>query len=404
MSATLAREGAAERVFERLYRRHRRDVYRAVLRDVRNPADAEDVTQTAFLNAYRALRRGDEPERPRAWLLTIAQNVSRRRFRMQAVRPQEVELDPEIAAAPEVDGPTATEIREAIARLRPSHQEVLVLREIGGHSYAEIAEETGLSLAAVETLIFRARRALQDELEARPTARALALGWLPELVMRALGWLGRRGLAAKAAGAAGVAAVATGVSVQTGAVPLPDGWTGVPRADQPAGVSPALVRNVPVVRSQARKETGSATNPNGNGSASGDAAPVGGITLPGGAAPSLELPGVETPGLPLPEVPLPEAGVPVPEVPVPEVSVPDTPVPDVPLPEAQVPDVPIPDLPLPEVQVPEVQVPEVQVPDVQAPDVQVPEVQLPAVQLPAVQLPAVEPPALPEAPSLPELP
>ncbi|MGH2996793.1 MAG: RNA polymerase sigma factor, partial [Gaiellaceae bacterium] len=187
MSATLAKEGAAERAFERLYRRHRRDVYRAVLRDVRNPADAEDVTQTAFLNAYRALRRGDAPERPRAWLLTIAQNVSRRRFRMQAVRPQEVELDPEVAAAPELEGPTATEIREALARLRPSHQEVLVLREIGGLSYAEIAEETGLSLAAVETLIFRARRALRSELEARPTARALALGWLPELVSRALG-------------------------------------------------------------------------------------------------------------------------------------------------------------------------------------------------------------------------
>ncbi len=55
--------------FERLYRQHRGDVYRFVLRDVRNPEEAEDVTQTAFLNAYRAIQHGEEPERPRAWLL-----------------------------------------------------------------------------------------------------------------------------------------------------------------------------------------------------------------------------------------------------------------------------------------------------------------------------------------------
>ena len=44
--------------FERLYRRHRSDVYRAVLRDVRDADEAEDVTQIAFLDAYRALLRG----------------------------------------------------------------------------------------------------------------------------------------------------------------------------------------------------------------------------------------------------------------------------------------------------------------------------------------------------------
>lgn len=354
MSATLAREGAAERAFEHLYRCHRRDVYRAVLRDVRNPADAEDVTQTAFLNAYRALRRGDEPERPRAWLLTIAQNVSRRRFRMQAVRPHEVELDPELAVAPEVEGPTATEIREALARLRPSHQEVLVLREIGGLSYAEIAEEMGLSLAAVETLIFRARRALRGELEGRPTARALALGWLPELVARALGWLGRRGLAAKAAGVAGAAAVATGVVVQAGTLPLPGGGNEVPRSDRPASFAPGSANDVPAARAQATREgTAPATRQKANPPGSNGTSAGGAVGLPDVAVPSLELPGVETPGLPVPEVPLPEAEVPVPDVPVPDVPVPDVPVPDVP-----VPDVPVPDVQVPEVQVPGVDVPE----------------------------------------------
>jgi RNA polymerase sigma factor (sigma-70 family) len=152
--------------FERLYRLHRRDVYGAVLRDVRDPAEAEDVTQIAFLNAYRAMRKGQEPEKPRAWLVTIARNVIRRRYREVMRRHQEVSLDPEIAVAHEdVDGPTAGEITAAIRRLPETQQRVILLREIQGHSYTEIAEEMDLSLAAVETLIFRARRSLSSALE-----------------------------------------------------------------------------------------------------------------------------------------------------------------------------------------------------------------------------------------------
>ena len=47
-----------ERSFEQLYRRHARDVYQYALAVLANPADAEDVTQTTFLNAYRAFQRG----------------------------------------------------------------------------------------------------------------------------------------------------------------------------------------------------------------------------------------------------------------------------------------------------------------------------------------------------------
>jgi RNA polymerase sigma factor (sigma-70 family) len=152
--------------FERLYRLHRRDVYGAVLRDVRDPAEAEDVTQTAFLNAYRAMRKGEEPEKPRAWLVTIARNVIRRRYRELMRRPQEVHLDPDVAmAVSDVEGPTAGEIAAAIRRLPANQRRVILLREIQGRSYAEIADEMGLSRAAVETLIFRARRSLAAELE-----------------------------------------------------------------------------------------------------------------------------------------------------------------------------------------------------------------------------------------------
>src|SRR2546423_15535475 len=100
--------------FERLYRRHRGDVYRFLLRDLGSPEDAEDVTQAAFLNAYRALDRGERPERPQAWLLTIARNVSNRRFRTLSRRPRETRLDPELLeSAAAAEGPNAGEIRRA---------------------------------------------------------------------------------------------------------------------------------------------------------------------------------------------------------------------------------------------------------------------------------------------------
>jgi DNA-directed RNA polymerase specialized sigma24 family protein len=81
-----------EFAFERLHRRHRRAVYGLALRDLRDPDEAEDITQVTFLNAYRALWRGDAPESPRAWLLAIARDVCRRRYRARALRPLEVEL------------------------------------------------------------------------------------------------------------------------------------------------------------------------------------------------------------------------------------------------------------------------------------------------------------------------
>jgi DNA-directed RNA polymerase specialized sigma24 family protein len=57
----VARANGQEEAFEHLYRRHRGELYRFLLRRTGNPADAEDVAQTAFLNAYRALARGRAP-------------------------------------------------------------------------------------------------------------------------------------------------------------------------------------------------------------------------------------------------------------------------------------------------------------------------------------------------------
>ena len=156
-----------ERSFESVYRKHVRDVYGFSLSILGNAQDAEDVTQTTFLNAYRALSRGEKIQNVRAWLLAIAHNVCRQRFRTAARRPQEVELDPEAAEAfYDEDAPTATEIRSAMNQLAFNQRTVLVLREIEGLTYGEIGEAMGISLSAVETLLFRARQALREQLEA----------------------------------------------------------------------------------------------------------------------------------------------------------------------------------------------------------------------------------------------
>jgi RNA polymerase sigma factor (sigma-70 family) len=149
---------------ELLYRRHAPDVYRYAYGLLRNRADAEDAMQTTFLNAQRAFAKGVRPEDARPWLIRIARNVCREGFRRAGRRPIEVFLQDGISAA-EPDGPSAEEIREALSQLSLNQRAVLVMREFEGRKYSEIAASLGLSVSAVETLLFRARRALREQLE-----------------------------------------------------------------------------------------------------------------------------------------------------------------------------------------------------------------------------------------------
>ena len=127
-----ARRSAADSSFERLYRKHVHGVYRYALAVLQNEADAEDVTQTTFLNAYRAIQRGERPHTPHNWLITIAHNVCRQRFRMSSRRPREVELNDSVTPTPDEDAdvPTATEIRRALGFLAFNQRAALVMREL----------------------------------------------------------------------------------------------------------------------------------------------------------------------------------------------------------------------------------------------------------------------------------
>ncbi len=157
---------AARRALDDLYRSHAAEVYRYAYAVLGNHADAEDVTQTTFVNALRALERGERPRKPSNWLITITHNIVRQRFRQQQSRPTEVELIREVAQEPEEsNGPSMEELVRALQRIPQNQREALVLRELEGRSYDEIAQTLNLTKGALETLLFRARRSLADELE-----------------------------------------------------------------------------------------------------------------------------------------------------------------------------------------------------------------------------------------------
>jgi RNA polymerase sigma factor (sigma-70 family) len=158
---------AASRAIDELYRRHGREVYRYAFAVLGNHADAEDVTQTTFLNAYRALGQGVRPRKPSNWLLAIASNAIKQRFRSEQARPRHVELDESTASAEpaDVEGPTVGELLAALSKIPPQQRQAIVLREFEGRSYAEIADILGVTTSALETLLFRARRSLAEELE-----------------------------------------------------------------------------------------------------------------------------------------------------------------------------------------------------------------------------------------------
>jgi RNA polymerase sigma factor (sigma-70 family) len=259
---------ARDRAFERLYRRYVSDVYRYTLALLRNPADAEDITQTTFLNAYRAYKRGEEPLKPQNWLIKIAHNACRTRYLRASRRPVEVPLDQSLRelAVPVDDIPDIKAVLDALAKLPFNQRAALVMRELEGRSYAEIAQALDVSVPAVETLIFRARRSLRVR---HAALRKLAVLPLPASLSSFSGGgaavgggaiLGS-GLLLKAVFAVGVGVVAgtAGPTVQA-KVLAPQGQVNVPHKPAlavesgSASSAPARPRaKVSIVATEARK-------------------------------------------------------------------------------------------------------------------------------------------------------
>jgi RNA polymerase sigma-70 factor (ECF subfamily) len=158
---------------EQLFQAYSAAVYRYCLKRLDSPDEAEDAVQVTYLNAWRSLRRGTQPTEPRAWLFGIAANVCATTLRTR-LRGASIEVrDPEDFERLPSGGPPGEDLVDLDAALQalPTRQrQALVLRDWRGLSYDEIATKLDASQPAVETLLFRARRAVVASL-ATPARR-----------------------------------------------------------------------------------------------------------------------------------------------------------------------------------------------------------------------------------------
>jgi RNA polymerase sigma factor (sigma-70 family) len=155
-----------------LYERYGQQIFRFCQRQLRNREEAEDATQTTFLNAFRGLERGSAVEYESAWLHKIALNVctsrqrsSQRRGRLELFGDFDAMRD-RVPARDEGGRDELFGLDVALRRLPEQQRRALLLREWQGLTYHEIAEALGLSKPAVETLLFRARQSLAHGLTA----------------------------------------------------------------------------------------------------------------------------------------------------------------------------------------------------------------------------------------------
>ena len=161
---------AASETAEQLFQEHSGWIYGYCLRILRSPEEAEDALQTTYLNACRSLNQGTRPRAGSAWLLRIARNVCLERLRSagrrgRLERVQDITVLEETVAAPDRPHEALIGLTDALLGMPEQQRRAVLLREWKGLSHREIAEELGLTQAAVEALIFRGRRSLAAALE-----------------------------------------------------------------------------------------------------------------------------------------------------------------------------------------------------------------------------------------------
>jgi RNA polymerase sigma-70 factor (ECF subfamily) len=168
-------------------------LYAAALRMTRNPSDAEDLVQETYLRAYRGFGGFQEGTNLKAWLYRILTNTYINSYRARKRRPDETELDEvedlylyrrigglEAAMAGRsaedelLERFTDTEVKEAIESLPENFRLAVLLADVEGFSYKEIAEILEIPIGTVMSRLHRGRKALQKRLYQFAVERNLA--------------------------------------------------------------------------------------------------------------------------------------------------------------------------------------------------------------------------------------
>ena len=171
------------RAFDKLVTKHRGKIYAMIVNMVKNDADAWDLSQEAFVKAWKALPKFEARARFTTWLFRISHNVVYDWMRKRRIE-SEGELNDELFDAGRIDSSASTtpqqdkrpdeameqselqkQIKDALDKLSPDHREVILLREVQGMDYKEIAEVTENSMGTVMSRIFYARKKLQTYLQ-----------------------------------------------------------------------------------------------------------------------------------------------------------------------------------------------------------------------------------------------
>jgi RNA polymerase sigma-70 factor (ECF subfamily) len=158
-------------------------LYAAALRMTRNPSDAEDLVQETFLKAYRAYGTFEEGTNLKAWLYRILTNTFINKYRKDSRRPHEVDLEEAqdlylyrrigLEAAGEavrstedriLDGLVEEDIKRAVEALPESFRIPVLLADLEGFSYKEIADILDIPIGTVMSRLHRGRKALQRAL------------------------------------------------------------------------------------------------------------------------------------------------------------------------------------------------------------------------------------------------
>ena len=168
-------------------------LYSAALRMTRNRADAEDLVQEAYLKAYRGFGGFEEGTNLRAWLYRILTNTYINAYRSKKRRPDETDLDEvedfylyrrmgglEAAKAGRsaedelLDYFTDDEVQRAIESLPEQYRLAVLLGDVEGFSYKEIADQLDIPIGTVMSRLHRGRKALQKQLHDFAVERGLA--------------------------------------------------------------------------------------------------------------------------------------------------------------------------------------------------------------------------------------
>ena len=168
-------------------------LYSAALRMTRNPSDAEDLVQETYLKAYRGFGGFEQGTNLKAWLYRILTNTYINRYRQQKRRPDESDLDDvedfylyrrlgglEEARASRsaedelMDYFTDSEVKDAVEALPEQFRLAVLLADVEGFSYKEIAEILDIPIGTVMSRLHRGRKALQKALYDFASQRGLA--------------------------------------------------------------------------------------------------------------------------------------------------------------------------------------------------------------------------------------